>query len=178
MFINILLVLLAIIVILVIFIALRSNDFRVTRKVTIAAPPAAVFPHVNDLHKWAAWSPWEKFDPAMNKSYNGPPAGVGSAYSWSGNNKIGEGSMIITESRPSELIRIKLEFVRPFKGSNDVDFTFVPQGNQTAVTWNMVGKLNFFTKAFHLFVNMDKMIGGQFAEGLANLKRVSEGSKG
>jgi hypothetical protein len=174
MFLNILLVLVAIVVVLVIVIALRPNDFRVTRSTTIAASPAAVFPHVNDLHNWAAWSPWEKFDPNMQRTFVGAPAGVGSKYTWNGNNKIGEGSMTITDSRPNELVRILLEFVRPFKGTNNVDFTFVPQANQTVVTWDMKGKLNLVTKAFHLFVNMDKMIGGQFEEGLANLKRVSE----
>ncbi len=150
MFLNILLVVVGLLVVLVIFIALRPDDFRVSRRTTIAAPPAAVFPHVNDLHKWQAWSPWEKFDPTMEKSFSGPAVGIGSAYHWSGNNKIGEGTMTIVESKPAELVRIKLDFVRPFKGTNDVTFIFVPQGSQTELNWDMAGKLNFFTKAFHL----------------------------
>jgi Polyketide cyclase / dehydrase and lipid transport len=160
----------------VVVVAVQPADFRITRTRTIAAAPSAVFPHVNDFHNWGAWSPWEKLDPQMKKTYDGSPAGVGAMTSWSGNNKVGEGRMTIEESRPSELVRIKLEFLRPFKATNTAEFTFKPEGNQTLMTWSMIGKRNFMMKGFCLFMNMDKLVGGDFEKGLANLKAVVETS--
>jgi hypothetical protein len=173
---TILIILAAIVVVFIIVVALRPADFRITRSATIVAPAPAVFAQVNDLHRWDAWSPWAKIDPAMKKTYEGPAAGAGASYAWSGNNKAGEGRMTITESRPSELIRLKLEFVRPFAATNAVEFSFQPTGNQTAVTWDMTGHNNFMAKAFCLFVNMDRMVGGEFEKGLAQLKAVAEGA--
>jgi hypothetical protein len=112
----------------------RSSEYRVARTTTIAAPPPAVFAQVNDFHKWPAWNPWAQIDPAMNHAYEGVPAGVGAVYTWSGNKEVGEGRMTILESRPSELIRIKLEFFRPFAGTSVADFTFWPEGDRTAAT--------------------------------------------
>jgi hypothetical protein len=156
------------------YIASRPTNFRVTRSAAMAAPAAAIFSLVNDFRKWTAWSPWDKFDRTLKKSYEGPPEGVGAVYRWSGNSQVGEGSTTITESKPNELVRIRLQFVRPFKCDNPVEFTFRPQGNETVVTWDMTGKYNFITKAMGLFINMDKMTGDQFTEGLANLKRIVE----
>src|SRR5882724_8090568 len=163
-----------IVVVLVSIVALQPSDFRVARSATISAPPPAVFAQVNDFHKWEAWNPWGKIDPAMKQTYEGAPAGVGAIYTWVGNKNVGEGRMTLTESRPSDLIRIKLEFFKPFAGTNIAEFTFKPEGNQTAVTWSMAGKNNFMAKAIHLFMNMDKMIGGQFEKGLASMKSVVE----
>ena len=167
MLIKILIALAVIVVVLVSIVALQPSDFRVARSATISAPPPAVFAQVNDFHKWEAWNPWGKIDPAMKQTYEGAPAGVGAIYTWVGNKNVGEGRMTLTESRPSNLIRIKLEFFKPFAGTNIAEFTFKPEGNQTAVTWSMAGKNNFMAKAIHLFMNMDKMIGGQFETGLA-----------
>ncbi len=174
---KILVALIVIILVLVIVIALRPADFRYTRSATISAPPEAVFANVNDLHKWEAWSPWAKLDPAAKMTYDGAPNGVGANYSWSGNNEVGEGRSTIVESRPPELIRIKLEFVRPFAGTNDVEFTFKPEGAQTMVTWTMSGKNGFMGKAVGLVIDCEKMVGGQFEQGLASLKSVVEGSR-
>jgi uncharacterized protein (TIGR02246 family) len=161
---------------LVVVAAVQPSEYRVVRSTTIAASPSDVFAQVNDLHKWEAWSPWAKIDPAMKQIYEGAPAGTGAIYTWNGNNQVGEGRMTITESRPSDLIRIKLEFMRPFAGINDVEFTFRPQGDQTAVTWSMAGKKNFVVKAMGLFMSMDKMIGGQFEKGLGQMKVIAEAS--
>jgi len=164
-----------IVVIFLIVVALQPSDFRVVRSATIAAPPAAVFEQVNDFHKWEAWSPWAKIDPNMKDRYEGAASGPGASYAWIGNNEVGEGRMIITDSRPTDLIAIKLQFVKPFACTNDVEFTFKPQGNDTVVTWSMVGKNNFMAKAMHLIMNMDKMVGGQFEKGLATMKSIVEG---
>src|SRR5262245_22831488 len=175
---NILLIIAAVIAVLVIGLvviaALQPSTFRVTRSAVMAAPPAAVFEQVNDFHKWRDWSPYDKRDPAMHRTYEGPQAGNGASYAWNGNNDVGEGRSTIIESRPNEVIRIKLEFLRPFKGISTAAFTFQPQGNQTAVTWSLIGNHNFIAKAIGLFLNMDKMIGGDFEQGLSNLKGVVE----
>ncbi len=162
---------------LVIFVALRPSVFRIARSTVISAPPAVVFGLVNDFHNWAQWSPWEKLDPGMKKTFEGPPAGAGSIYSWVGNKKIGEGRMTLTESRADEMVRITLQFMRPFKATNTTEFSFVPQGDQTAVTWTMTGNNNFMAKAVCLAMNMDKTVGGEFEKGLAQIKAIAESGR-
>jgi uncharacterized protein YndB with AHSA1/START domain len=177
---TILIVLIAVAVIIVIFVAvvaMRPSEFRIVRSATISAPAQDVFGQVNDFHKWDSWSPWAKLDPAMKQTYEGPPAGTGAIYAWTGNGKVGEGRMTLTESRPSDLIRIKLEFLRPFKATNTAEFTFKPEGHQTVVVWSMSGQNNFVFKAFGLLMNMDKMVGGDFEKGLAQMKSVVEAAK-
>ena len=171
---NILIALAAIVIVFVVVVALQPSDFRVTRSAMLSAPAPAVFAQVNDFHKWEAWSPWAKLDPAAKNSFEGPSAGISAIFRWAGNNEVGEGSMTITESSPSELIRIKLEFLKPFAGTNTTEFTFKPEGDQTRVTWSMFGTNNFIAKAFCLFNSMDKMVGGQFDKGLAQMKSVVE----
>jgi carbon monoxide dehydrogenase subunit G len=173
----ILLALTFIAIILIVVIAGRPDEFTVTRAANISAPPENVFPHVNDLHKWEAWSPWAKLDPNAKNSFEGAASGVGAAMSWDGNKKVGAGRMTIVESAPNNLIRIKLEFLKPFKATNTAEFTFKPDGNQTDVTWSMTGKNNFFFKAFGLFMDCDKMIGKDFEKGLASMKSVAEAAK-
>ncbi len=162
----------AVIVIFVIVVALQPADFSIVRSATIAAPPAVVFAQVNEFRKWEAWSPWRKLGPAMRQTYEGPPSGPGAQYSWSGNAKVGQGRMTLEESRLPELIRVKLEFLKPFAATNATEFTFKEESGRARVTWAMSGKKVFATKACGLFMNMDKMVGGQFEEGLANLAKV------
>jgi hypothetical protein len=111
-------------------------------------------------------------------TYDGPPVGTGAGYTWAGNNKVGEGRMTISESRPNEFIRFQLDFLKPFKATNTAEFTFKPEGNQTFVSWSMTGKNNFMFKAAGLFMNMDKLVGGQFEQGLADLKSLCETAAG
>lgn len=165
-----------VILVFLIIVAMQPADYQVTRSATVATPPDVVFPHVNELKKWAAWNPWEKLDPNMKLTYDGPASGAGASYSWVGNSDVGEGRMTITDSRLNESVKTKLEFFKPMAGVSDAVFTFKPQGNQTVVTWAMTGKNNFIGKAICMFMNMDKMIGGQFEKGLADLKSVAEGS--
>ncbi|MCA9774978.1 MAG: SRPBCC family protein, partial [Myxococcales bacterium] len=138
----------------VVIVAKRPAEFRIERAATIAAPPEAVFPLVNDFHEWRAWSPWEERDPDMQRTYEGPPAGVGAIYAWSGNKDVGAGRNTITESRPNDRIGMKLEFMEPFEATNAVEFTFRPEGDGTRVTWAMSGRNNFVGKAMDLFMNM------------------------
>ena len=166
----------ALFVLFLIVVAMQPSGFRIARSASIAAPPATVFGLVNDFHKWGAWSPWEKLDPALKRTYEGPAAGPGAIYSWTGDKRVGEGRMTILESRASELIRIKLEFLKPFKATNTAEFAFKPEGAGTRVEWTMTGTNNFVFKAFGLFMNMDKMIGADFEKGLAAMKAAAEGS--
>ena len=174
----ILLVLAAAIAVFVIVAAMQPDEFRVSRSAMIAAPAAKVYAQVNELRKWEAWNPWGKLDPAAKMTYDGPPAGIGASYHWAGNNQVGEGRLTIVESRASEYIRLKLEFMKPFTATNTGEFTFRPEGDGTAVTWSMNGRKNFVAKAMHLFFDMDKMVGGQFAKGLADLKAIAESPSG
>ena len=160
--------------VLVIVVALQPADFRIARSTAMAAPPAAVFAQVNDLRKFQDWSPWAKLDPAAKTDFQGPPAGQGASFSWAGNMEVGEGTMTITESRPGELVRFQLDFRKPMAGTNTAEFTFKPEGNKTAVTWSMSGHNNFMAKAVGLVMNCDKMVGGQFEKGLADLKTIVE----
>jgi Polyketide cyclase / dehydrase and lipid transport len=157
-----------------VIVAMRPSDFRVERSAVVAAPAPVVFAQVNDLHNWDAWSPFAKLDPAAKQTFEGPRAGTGAALAWAGNKQAGEGRMTITESRPYELIRFRLDFVKPFAVTNTAEFTFTPRGDQTAVTWSMSGRQNFMAKAFCMFMSMDKMVGGEFEKGLAQMKSVAE----
>jgi len=169
------LIALAIIAILLfVIVAGQPDEFAVSRSGKISAPLETVFPHVNELRKWDAWSPWAKLDPNCKITFTGPEAGVNSSYAWAGNNKVGEGKMTITESVPGNLIRLRLEFLKPFAATSAVEFRFAPEGGQTLVTWSMSGKNNFFSKVFSLFVDCEKMIGKDYEKGLAGLKAVAE----
>jgi hypothetical protein len=171
---KILIGLVVVILVFCVIVATRPSDFRVERSAVVAAPAPVVFAQVNDLHNWNAWSPWAKLDPTAKQTFEGPRAGTGAALAWAGNKNVGEGRMAITESRPSEFIRFRLEFIKPFAGTNTAEFTFKPQGDQTAVTWTMSGHQNFIAKAICMFMDMDKMVGGQFERGLAQMKSVAE----
>ncbi len=154
--------------------ALSPKTFRVARSATLPAPPAAVFAQVNAFHAWQGWSPWEKLDPNLQRTYEGPAAGVGASYAWTGNTKVGAGRMTITESRPNELVCIRLEFLKPFAATNTAEFTLAPaEGGRTAVTWSMKGETNFICRGLSPFMNMDKMIGASFEQGLASLGQIA-----
>jgi Polyketide cyclase / dehydrase and lipid transport len=175
---NIILFLVVMGIIVVFVLASRQpDDFRISRTGSISAPASAIFPHVNTLQKWDAWSPWAKLDPNSKSTFEGPPEGVGAKMSWAGNNKVGVGSMTITESRPNDFIQFKLEFLKPMQATNTAEFTFTPDGDHTTVTWTMSGTNNFMAKVMGLIMNCDKMVGGQFEKGLADLKAVAEASK-
>ncbi len=171
----IILITLAVLVVgFLIVVALQPADFRIERTARLSAPPQVVFAQINDFHNWDAWSPWAKLDPAVKNTFEGPSSGQDAIFSWSGNSEVGEGRMTIIESRPNDLIRIKLEFMRPFAATNEAEFHLKPDGDKTAVTWSMTGRHNFLMKGFGLFMNMDKMLGGYFEKGLASLRAVTE----
>lgn len=155
-------------------IAMQPPEYQVTRSATINAPANVVFDHINDFHKWESWSPWGKLDPNMKTTFSGPASGVGAVYSWTGNKDVGEGRMTIVESRPNELVRIRLEFIEPFPSVGDNEFTLKPEGNGVAVAWTLSGQKGFLEKAMCMVQSMDKMIGPDFEKGLAQLKTVAE----
>ncbi len=175
---NFILLLILLAIVIVLMLAARQPDsFTYTRTGSIAAPASAIFPHVNNLHKWDAWSPWAKLDPNAKNSFEGPEEGVGAKMSWAGNNQVGVGSMTVMASRPNDFIQFKLEFQKPMQATNTSEFTFKPDGKNTVVTWSMNGTNNFMAKVMGLFMNFEKMCGGQFKQGLASLKKIVENKK-
>ena len=157
-----------------VFATTRPDAFRVERSVAIKAPPEKIYPYFDDFKRWAVWSPWEKLDPAMKRTFSGPPAGKGAVYAWQGNSKVGEGRMEILESSPSNKLLIKLDFIKPFEGHNTAEYTLTPSGDTTQVTWAMYGPAPYVSKLMGVFVSMDSMIGKDFEAGLANLKAAAE----
>ena len=155
-------------------VALQPDEYRLTRQIVIAAPASTIFPYVNDLRQWDAWSPWAKLDPNAKISFEGPLAGPGAMFHWSGNDKVGAGTMTITESKPNERIATRTDFTRPFAGSSNADFIFSQAGEQTNVIWTMSGKQNFIGKAICLVMSMERTLGPDFERGLAHLKAASE----
>src|SRR5262245_45846990 len=153
--------------------ATRPDTFRVERSASIKAPPEKVFALINDFDRWGAWSPWEKKDPAMKRTF-GAKSGKGASDAWEGNKDVGQGRMEIADSVPPSRIAIKLDFVKPFEAHNDVVFTLEPKGDATQVRWAMQGNTPYFAKIVHLFINVDRMVGQDFEAGLANLKAIAE----
>jgi hypothetical protein len=166
-----------IVVVLLIVVALQPSQYTVARSLHIAASPSTVFPHVNNLRNTTVWSPWLKLDPAAKQTFEGPDAGVGSVNAWDGNKNVGAGRQTIVESQPDQRVVIKLEFFRPFAAVCQTSYNLKAENNGTLVTWDIHGTNNFMAKAFSLVMSSEKMLGGPFEEGLANLKRVVEGGK-
>jgi hypothetical protein len=161
---------------LIVWVGLKPADYRVERSAVIKATPADVYGHVNDFEKWQAWSPWAKRDPGAKIAFEGPTSGPGAIMRWDGNDQVGRGAMAITEARPPEALRIRLDFVRPFEGTSETAFTFAPDADGTRVTWSLAGTQGFGERLIStiLGLDMDVMIGGDYETGLANLKAVAE----
>jgi carbon monoxide dehydrogenase subunit G len=154
--------------------AARPDTFRVERSIRVSAPPEKIFHYVNDFHQWGVWSPYEKLDPSMKRTYGGAAAGKGAVYEWDGNSKAGQGRMQIIDSREPAQIVIELDFIKPITAHNRATFSFQPAGSGTQVTWSMDGPSPYIAKLMGLFFNMDRLIGAEFETGLANLAAVSE----
>ncbi len=174
MILKILIALALLVAVIAIVAAFRPSTYRVVRTATMAASPASVFAQANDLHKYISWNPFGKSDPQATYAYEGPGTGVGSVVVWSSKGQTGEGRMSIVESRPNELVRYRLVFIKPMAGTGDMAFTFQAQGNQTLVTWSMEGDNGYIGKLMGLFMSMDKMIGGAFERGLTEIKTIVE----
>ena len=153
----------------------RPDEFRVERSARIDAPPERIYPHIADFHAWSAWSPYEKYDPTMTRTHGGAPSGTGAVYEWKGNAKVGQGRMEIVDTAAPTSVTVKLDFIKPFEAHHTAQFTLVPAGTATDVTWSMHGLSPFVTKAMGVFVNMDKMIGRDFERGLGSLKTLVQG---
>lgn len=165
--------LLVVVILLLIAIATRPATFRVERSTTIAAPAQVVFGLINDFHQWERWNPFYKIEPTQTVTLGGAPAGVGATYQWNGK-RTGTGRMEILESRPHEVVKIKLDFVKPFKASNKAEFIVKPTPGGVSLTWAMSGDNTFVGKAISLFASMDKMVGKDFENGLADIKTQAE----
>ncbi|MDF3060325.1 MAG: polyketide cyclase [Microvirga sp.] len=168
------LILLVAIVVVLVLAARKPAGFRIERATSIKAPPDKIFALINDFRNWRAWSPWERMDPNLRRSYSGAERGEGAVYEWEGNSKVGKGRMEIVEAPPPSRVAIKLDFLKPFEAHNTAEFTLVPRGDATEVTWAMHGPNLFIGKVMGVFMSMDRMIGKDFEAGLANLKAAAE----
>ena len=164
----------AIVVLILGMAALQPSTFSVKRSITIKAPAEKIVPLVSDFHQWALWSPWEKLDPAMVRTFSGAASGKGAVYGWNGNSEVGEGRMEILDVKGNASVDIKLDFMRPMEGHNDCLFTFDSKGDSTTVNWTMSGPVPFMSKIMTVFVTLDRMIGPDFEKGLSQLKAVAE----
>jgi Polyketide cyclase / dehydrase and lipid transport len=158
------------------FVATRPDSFRLQRAVDIKAPPEKIYGYLADFHPegWGKWSPWEGLDPDLKRSFSGPKSGEGSVYAWEGNKNVGSGRMEILETTAPSDLKIKLDFIAPFKASNITEFMVLPDGDLTRVIWVMSGPMPFISKLMSVFISMDKMVGKDFEKGLAQLKAVAE----
>lgn len=163
---------------LLVVVAMRPDKFHIERSAQVKVPPATVFPLVNDFHGWTEWSPWDKLDPNLKRTYSREESGKGAVYAWAGNDEVGEGKMTILESKPDELVVIKLEFLKPFAATNRATFKLAAADGGTHVTWSMDGNNNFMGKAIQLIMDMDKIVGKDFETGLANLNAASQAKAG
>lgn len=164
----------ALIVIFLVYASTRPDTFRIERSTSIQAPPQKIFPLINDFHSWGSWSPWEKIDPDMKRTFSGAPSGPGSVYEWAGDANIGQGRMEIATATPASKVLIDMHFIAPFEAHNTAEFTLEPQGDSTKVTWAMYGPNTFVGKVIGIFMSMDKMIGDNFEAGLAAMKAIAE----
>ena len=174
MFKMIAIVVVVLIAAILVYAATKPDEFRVQRATSVKAPAEKIFALIDDFHRWDSWSPWEKMDPAMKRTYSGAANGKGAVYAWQGNSKVGEGRMEIADTSPPSKVTIKLDFIKPIEGHNTAEFTLEPRGDSTNVTWSMYGPSPYIAKIMGIFVSMDKMIGKEFETGLANLKTVAE----
>ena len=170
----IILIVLALIALVLVYGLLQPASFAVSREADFNASPAMVFAQINDFHKWSAWSPWEKMDPDLKRSYSGAASGIGAKYAWVGNKKVGEGSMEITHSESAKSMQLDLHFLKPFQADNVTEFTLTPRGKQTNLKWEMRGAKPFMMRVLGAFFNMDKIVGSDFEKGLTNLRGVVE----
>lgn len=162
------------VVAILIYATTKPDNFRVERTSTIKAAPEKVFALIDDFHRWPTWSPYEKKDPDMKRAHSGAASGKGAIYEWDGDKNVGKGRMEVTESASPSRIVIKLDFLAPFEAHNTAEFTLQVQGDSTQVTWAMYGPANYVSKLMSVFFSMDKMVGDDFAIGLANLKAAAE----
>ncbi len=165
---------LAVIVLILGLAAMQPDSFAVRRSIAVKAPPEKIASLLTDFHHWPSWSPWEKLDPNMKRTFSGAPSGKGAVYEWEGNSDVGKGRMeILDASAPAKTV-VKLAFLEPVESHSTTEFTLTPQGDTTTVTWNMHGPMPFVSKLMTVFMNMDDMIGKDFDKGLAQLKTAAE----
>ena len=164
--------LLLLILLAVIGLALPSSA-RVERQIRIEAPVDAVFPHVNSMRSFQAWSPWTNVDAETRYIFEGPERGIGSRMRWySGDEGIGEGSQEITDSVTNA--RVETDLVFGDKGSGTATFVLTPDGDATTVTWQFNTEFGWDLFGRYIGLMLDGMIGVAYDKGLKTLKQRIE----
>lgn len=154
--------------------ATQPDDFRIQRAIVINAPPDKIYPLIADFKAWDAWSPWEKKDPGMKRTFSEPASGQGARYAWEGNGEVGSGEMVMAEAVPSSKVKLDMHFKSPMEAKHVAEFTLTPEGSGTNVSWAMMGQSSLLSKVVCVFMNMDKMVGGEFEKGLRDMKAKAE----
>ncbi|MBK8009184.1 MAG: SRPBCC family protein [Rhizobiales bacterium] len=162
------------IVVVLILASMKPNQFRVERSIDIAAPASKIFPYFEDLKQQRNWSPWDQKDPDMKRVYSGADKGVGAVYAWDGNREVGAGQQEIISVRPNEKVEANIDFYRPMRAKNHVEFLLKPAGNGTKASWIIFGPMPFISRVMSIFMSFDKMIGNEFEKGLLQLKVLAE----
>jgi hypothetical protein len=147
-----------------------TDNSSIERSRTISASPQQISEQIADFRQWLHWSPWEGLDPDLRRTYEGPEHGVGAVYEWSGNRKAGAGRMEILQVTPQG-VAVDLLFTKPFRSHNRLEFSLTPtpDGAGTEVVWRMIAPRTLSSRIMGLFMNMDKVVGGDFERGLAQL---------
>lgn len=153
---------------------IEPKDVTVQRSVMINAPAPAIFDQIVKFKNWPHWSPWYQMEPSEQISYYGIDGQVGSGYHWVGQ-KTGTGDMKNTGVTDRQMNYL-LSFIKPFKKDATGFFKLKDTAGQTMVTWSVSMHTSFPWNASAVLVNMDKMLGPDFENGLNNLKKYVEGS--
>lgn len=159
---------------LLLYATTKPDVFLIQRSITINAPPEKIFPLIDDFRQWPAWSPYERKDPAMKRTYGALSRGKDAVYEWEGNGNVGSGRITITDVARPSLVRLNLDMIKPFAAHNIVEFTLEPKGDSTTVTWMMNGAVPYPAKIMHVFFDVDAMVGKDFEAGLAHMKATAE----
>ena len=163
------------VLLLLAYAATRPDEYRVERRARIAAPAPQVWPLISELRAFNRWNPYERKDPLIKGAYSGAASGVGSRYDWD-SREVGSGSLEITGQQLGRAVQMKLDFVKPFEAHNQAEFALEPTPDgATEVRWTMHGPANFMSKLMGVFIDMDRMVGRDFEDGLQNLRHLAEG---
>jgi len=159
---------------ILIYILVKSNKYTISQTKFIKQTPEKIFPYINNFKSWHDWASWEDIDPNITRIYSDNPKGVGATYEWISKQPNMHGKMTITETMPSNKILIKIDFIKPARGSNTIEFDLKNFGEGTLVTQSMCGKHTFAARLMNVFSTIDKSIEKQYDKGLSKLKKLVE----
>lgn len=169
---RLLVIVVCVLVVLAVIGLLLPRNTRVSRSITIARPASLVYATVNSFQLFPKWSPWQDLDPNVHQTMEGPRDGVGAKLVWTGNDKVGSGTQVITASTPNESVASDLDFGK--MGVAKAALLLAPAGSSTRVTWTLVIDMGASPISHYFGLMMDRMIGKDYETGLNKLKTLIE----